>query len=167
MPIINTFTSTTNSIPNVTLTEEDRRSGWAVARRAIFDNSSSTPPTKTTQSKLTEDAIAITTQEYDVAPPIVVQVRYDPTNLLWHKPVDQSTEEKDEETLDDEESTEEVPFHTSDNYTKRSLYERLITSKTEVTSLTDVFKEMRREAKKDAAENGVLLRKIESYKSST
>jgi len=113
-------------------------------------------------TKSTEEDAVTTTQEDDVAPPIVVWVRYDHTNLLGHKPIDESTEEEDKETSDNKESTEEVPFHISDNYTNCSLYKWWITSKIEVTSLTDVVKEMRREAKEDAADNGVLTRKIAS-----
>ena len=72
-----------------------------------------------------------------MAPPIVARLR------LRHKIIEQSTEENEKETSEDEESTEEIPFHTSENYIKSSLYKRLITSKTEVTSLSSVIKEMR------------------------
>ena len=43
----------------------------------------------------------------------------------------------------------EVSFHTSEDYTKHALYERWITSKTEVTSLLVVVKEMKQEVNED------------------
>ena len=49
-----------------------------------------------------------------MAPPIVVRVWHDPTNLLGYKTVDESTEEEIEEASYDKESTEEALFHTSD-----------------------------------------------------
>ena len=60
-----------------------------------------------------------------------------------------------------------MPYHSSENYTKRYLYERWVTTKTEVTSLTAIIKDIKRETKEDAAENEVLLCRIESYKTTT
>ena len=99
------------------------------------------PPTKTARTKPTENAVATTTQEDDVVTPILVRLRF------RHIIVDESTEEEEEETSEDKEFTEEVPFHTSENYIKHYLYKRWINSKTEVASLAIVVKEIRREVK--------------------
>ena len=49
-----------------------------------------------------EDTVTISTQEVDVSPPIVVQVRYDPTKNIGHKSVNESTKEEEEKYLEEE-----------------------------------------------------------------
>ena len=81
----------------------------------------------------------------------MVQVRnYNPIISLEQKPVDKSTDEE----------KEVPPFHKSENYTKRSLYKRWITTKTEEISLLAIVKDMKRETK-EGADNGILLRRIQ------
>ena len=158
---MNTSPPFSNGIPNVTPKEEVCRSGWPIVKCVIFDNSTATPPTKTALTKPTEDDVTTTTKEDTVAPPIVVQVRQRNTSI------EEYTEKENEETSEDKESTEDVLYHSSDTCIKRSFYKQWVTTKTEVTSLTAVIKETKREAKEDAAENGVLLRRIAFYKTVT
>ena len=117
MPTMNTSPASSNGIIEVPTTEEVRRSGRHVAKRAIFDNSTATTsPTKTTVSKPRDGDVSVG-QNDAVTPPIVVRVRQGQLS------VEESTEEVDDETSEDDESTIGVPRHCSDNYTKRSLYE--------------------------------------------